>query len=166
MILHLLPDLGSSWHSTPSSCLIFYCGDIKRSVGYIQQFEWSKTYKWQMMFLPESGPKMSWPHKTHLELLAGPYLGRISMTTMMMTEMSGFEKEVIFLWKKAIVSSLSNLTCELSSLPVDQSLLQVQSGSATAAPTHLLVQSQRHLPFHQRWPGESMVGQLWWSETF
>ena len=41
MILYLRPGLGSSWHSTPSSCLVFYYDDIKRYVGYIRQFECS-----------------------------------------------------------------------------------------------------------------------------
>ena len=42
-ILHLLPGLGSSWHSTPSSCLVFYYGGIQRYVGYIRQFKWSES---------------------------------------------------------------------------------------------------------------------------
>ena len=41
MILYLRPGLGSSWHSTPSSCLVFCYDDIKRYVGYIRQFECS-----------------------------------------------------------------------------------------------------------------------------
>ena len=70
---------------------------------------WSNVAKHLMLCQPESTPKMSWPHKTHLALLAGPYL----VTNIESDEWSLSMKSEFF---------QSFLTYEQASLPACQSL--------------------------------------------
>ena len=114
---------------------------------------------------------MSCPHKTHLELLAGPYLRRRFTATLKHFWNAQYfhslhDKERI-LWEKEDENvNLLNRTFERSSLPVGRSLHQVQSGWARAGPIHLSAQSQRLLIFPQWRSGESTAEQIWWKVSF
>ena len=103
---------------------------------FLRNSLWANVAKQLMVCQPESTPKMSWPHKTHLALLAGPYL------------VTNIESDEWFLSMKSEFFQYF-LTYEQASLPACQSL-QGWCHWARVVPSLLLVGGQTHLFFPQR----------------
>ena len=120
---------------------------------FLRNRSWCNVAKQLMVCQPESTPKMSWPHKTHLALLAGPYL------------VTNIESDEWFLSMESEFFQ-SFLTYERASLPACQSL-QGWCRWARVVPSLLLVGGQTHLFLPQGLHvGATLAGQFWCLVTF
>ena len=121
--------------------------------SFLRKSSLSNVAKQLMVCQPESTPKMSWPHKTHLALLAGPYL------------VTNIESDEWFLSMKSEFFE-SFLTYEPASLPACRSL-QGWCHWARVVPNLLLVGGQSHLFFQQGLNVRaSMARRFWCQATF